>query len=69
MQTNASSTSLCVTAKSEDLVSIRRFVEDVVTALDIDSTIVADVVLAVDEAISTSSFTATRASLGLLGSK
>ncbi len=55
--------------KPENVVSIRRFVEDAVTALDIDSTIVADVVLAVDEAISTSSFTATRASLGLLGSK
>jgi serine/threonine-protein kinase len=55
--------------KPENVVSIRHFVEDAVTALDIDSTIVADVVLAVDEAISTSSFTATRASLGLLGSK
>ena len=52
MTTNASSVSLCVAARLENLSVIRRFVEDAMTALDIDPATIAGAVLAVDEAAS-----------------
>lgn len=52
MKTNTSSTSLRVTARLENLTTIRRFVEETVTALDINPNAVADIVLAVDEVVS-----------------
>jgi serine/threonine-protein kinase RsbW len=52
MKTNTSSTSLRVTARLENLATIRRFVEETVTALDVSPDAVADIVLAVDEVVS-----------------
>jgi len=52
MKTNASSVSLRVTAKLENLAAIRRFVEEAATTLSLDPATVSDIVLAVDEAAS-----------------